>query len=371
MHAQLRRFQQYRSSSGYWKSPKARLCAPILTGFNNIDPAVDTERWRIGMSNTTIDRVSTISIQQWILKALRTVMETLFTASFNNIDPAVDTERQLRRSTPTYLRLFQQYRSSSGYWKLSFAYFCASCRMVSTISIQQWILKVQSLPDHIQYNLSFNNIDPAVDTESETTRTQPWPWTRFNNIDPAVDTERSAWSSHNAAPGGVSTISIQQWILKVHLRDHLEELPFCFNNIDPAVDTERRIRGLVSSCCVPVSTISIQQWILKVWPACSDGLCPDRFNNIDPAVDTEREDWHFHTCAMLGFNNIDPAVDTESYYPGASARRLLPFQQYRSSSGYWKSVPSAPAARSDTYSFNNIDPAVDTESTATMLQMGT
>ncbi len=109
-------FQQYRSRSGYWKSISA-ICS-----YNSIS-------------------VSTISIQKWILKAKSGLYFFNSEPCFNNIDPEVDTERWRQRSRWTKNKSFQQYRSRSGYWKTQ-AKDPGTCPIwVSTISIQKWILK--------------------------------------------------------------------------------------------------------------------------------------------------------------------------------------------------------------------------------------
>ncbi len=85
--------------------------------------------------------------------------------------------------------------------------------LVSTISIQKWILKAD---DHVirPYRSGcFNNIDPEVDTESFLLHIVVPHLMCFNNIDPEVDTERLRSSSFLVNQES-------------------------FNNIDPEVDTE-------------------------------------------------------------------------------------------------------------------------------------
>ncbi len=160
---------------------------------------------------------------------------------------------------------------------------------VSTISIQKWILKV--VPPWRAMG------HPLVSTIS----IQKW----------ILKEWRHTWVSDRRR---VSTISIQKWILKV--ADYHQG--------------DRRDR---------VSTISIQKWILKVQHQQARRRCRRSFNNIDPEVDTE-------SCQGQGvgawswscFNNIDPEVDTERNNMDALVWIITEFQQYRSRSGYWKSL---------------------------------
>ncbi len=205
--------------------------------FNNIDPAVDTERLATGKSIDSLLNVSTISIQQWILKVNHFIKILCF-------------------------------------------------NLVSTISIQQWILKAAISQAGAYKIMSFNNIDPAVDTERQL---------------------QLSWLPHTSL---VSTISIQQWILKVRPYSLKKCWSACFNNIDPAVDTESSQGESPTPAPVQVSTISIQQWILKEFAG-------ERVNIL-----------------LRCFNNIDPAVDTERILEHIAESLALEFQQYRSSSGY-------------------------------------
>ncbi len=163
-----------------------------MTGFNNIDPEVDTE------------------------SVAKIIIPNELDLCFNNIDPEVDTERiDLETTVDPFI-------------------------LVSTISIQKWILKDRHGISERALQCCFNNIDPEVDTES--VKLKPLPVTLLP----------------------VSTISIQKWILKA-----------CWESIG-------------ADHIAQVSTISIQKWILKVTRTGTGGCSHSRFNNIDPEVDTER-----------------------------------------------------------------------------------
>ncbi len=232
---------------------------------------------------------------------------------------------------------FQQYRSRSGYWKLHRSHL--------------------SFP----YHRSFNNIDPEVDTESTEVTVRALPWLWFQQYRSRSGYWKVPSYLRSCVWMGVSTISIQKWILKdgigvCHLRRLIR-----FNNIDPEVDTERwsslpplpmgsgfqqyrsrsgywKIRDMNAPLSRKrVSTISIQKWILKEKPAPIRFRTLFSFNNIDPEVDTESGWTNRPSQKWLGFNNIDPEVDTERGREHAQRQKAKRFQQYRSRSGYWKS----------------------------------
>ncbi len=232
---------------------------------------------------------------------------------FNNIDPEVDTESAGITDRSPQQSSFQQYRSRSGYWKLtSLVNFPSGVIVFQQYRSRSGYWKYEEVIDLVGQELSFNNIDPEVDTESLA----------------------RSWLEHHLPE--VSTISIQKWILKASLCRAAHATAPGFNNIDPEVDTERYEGPQGWVLCnmfqqyrsrsgywkddhighrahhSDVSTISIQKWILKVQHA------------------------RFRWTWINSFNNIDPEVDTESRGAFLCAHASGQFQQYRSRSGYWK-----------------------------------
>ncbi len=110
----------------------------------------------------------------------------------------------------------------------------------------------------------FNNIDPAVDTERPIDRADITGVRGFNNIDPAVDTESTNRARSRVPILEVSTISIQQWILKVLINSSSRRTPRVSTiSIQQWILKVARFNCPIS--CSLVSTISIQQWILKAY----------------------------------------------------------------------------------------------------------
>ncbi len=157
---------------------------------------------------------------------------------FNNIDPEVDTESLINFQLSPTPALVSTISIQKWILKVEFVEATFFITPVSTISIQKWILK---------------------DDEGGNGTT---PRTSFNNIDPEVDTERLLLVNNVVLTFTVSTISIQKWILKV--KSNKAERPTS-----------------------EVSTISIQKWILKVARGGEELSKDEGFNNIDPEVDTE------------------------------------------------------------------------------------
>ncbi len=404
-------------------------------GFNNIDPEVDTESWGhhehicwapVGFNNIDPE----VDTESYSANG----GEHRGPDCFNNIDPEVDTERSSRPGRPLILRwfqqyrsrsgywkkyslvairydqVFQQYRSRSGYWKLNHSLGPPEPSMVSTISIQKWILKVyrrvhrwagqpvstisiqkwilKVIPGGVirVFITSFNNIDPEVDTESYIGRMGACCSYSFNNIDPEVDTEsfnifkrfgeihivstisiqkwilKDSWRPSSPQQLDVSTISIQKWILKAITVFRKAGLLPRFNNIDPEVDTESRDHRRRTEEGKGFQQYRSRSGYWKIQNRKGEYFHRFSFNNIDPEVDTERWGYDWQMAGLsLCFNNIDPEVDTERYWRERSGSGSPSFQQYRSRSGYWKMRTGMQKIEARK-GFNNIDPEVDTES---------
>ena len=65
--------------------------------------------------------------------------------------------------------------------------------------------------------VGFNPVDPREDTESALAGVRRAAGRGFNPVDPREDTERTAKSANPGTPSSVSTQSIRERILKVHL----------------------------------------------------------------------------------------------------------------------------------------------------------
>ncbi len=343
------------------ESTKGVYVRHVYSCFNNIDPEVDTESSNQMQFWWPAARVSTISIQKWILKDEHVHDPQTRRESFNNIDPEVDTESE-------------------------------------------------ELPGRRGADASsFNNIDPEVDTERRGTHHVPFRLRRFNNIDPEVDTE--SWDSLCllAFRWTVSTISIQKWILKDLASDTrawetlvstisiqkwiLKEDGNAALQLQFALFQQYRSRSGYWKWWSPcelqeksfVSTISIQKWILKDIIRLASRRLIISFQQYRSSSGYWKITWIMNMLpASRCFNNIDPEVDTERHLTSSRNGGTRSFQQYRSRSGYWKltcvktensalvvstisiqkwilKVCCRLLSCSHRNCFNNIDPEVDTE----------